>query len=326
MNTSFFLRSLLFVALLGAGGLARAQDAAGSNPESGRNHFNSGVEYYRDGDLKGALIEFKRAYAASPNFRVLYNLGQVSSELRDYVEAQRYFQRYLRDGGGDIDPSRRREVESSIAKLSGRIATVVVSCNLEGAEVFVDDVSVGRTPLDQPLKLSVGTRRISAAISGSRRVTKVVDAGGGETVFVQLELAPAPAAVAATTDQPGRARETTASSKPSTALWIGIGAGALAVGAGVMGSLAAIDGAKYRDAIHRRSTADEIDSLHSRAATKALITDILLGATAVAATVTLVVALNEGSSDDVAPESREHESASAWLTVGPGAVSVAGTL
>jgi tetratricopeptide (TPR) repeat protein len=310
------------LALLAAGGVARAQ--AGGNPEAGRSHFTSGVEYYRDGDLKGALIEFKRAYSASPNYRVLYNLGQVSSELRDYVEAQRYFQRYLRDGGSEIDPARRREVESSVAKLAGRIATVVVSCNIDGAEVFVDDVSVGRSPLDQPLKLSVGTRRISAAISGSRRMTKVVEAAGGETVFVKLDLPPTPAAVAATTEQRWGAREAAACGQPSAALWIGIGAGALAVGAGVMGSLAAVDGAKYRDAIHRRSTADEIDSLHSRAATKALITDILLGATAVAATATLVVALSESSSDDLAPES--DDSARAWLTVGPGSVSLAGTL
>jgi hypothetical protein len=167
----------------------------------------------------------------------------------------------------------------------------------------------------------VGSRRISAAISGSRRATKVIEAAGGETLFVKLELAPTPTAAAENAQAPDRQAEPSAS-KPSTALWIGIGAGALAVGAGVMGSLAAIDGAKYRDAIHRRSTADEIDSLHSRAASKALITDVLLGATAVTAVVALVVAINAGPSEEVEPEA--HESSSARLSVGPGSVSVAG--
>src|SRR5688500_14271446 len=87
---------LLFVGLLqGAPRPARAESATIDDVATSHEHFNRGVEYVHDGDLKGALIEFKRAYAVSPNYRVLYNLGQVANALGRYTEAQDYFQRYL---------------------------------------------------------------------------------------------------------------------------------------------------------------------------------------------------------------------------------------
>src|SRR5262245_54716328 len=86
--------------------------AAPNNSEAGRGHFDRGVDYYRDGNINAALIEFKRAYEAAPNYRVLFNLGQVANALNDYVEAQRYFQRYLQDGGAEIDAERRAEVNA----------------------------------------------------------------------------------------------------------------------------------------------------------------------------------------------------------------------
>ena len=298
----------------GSSGLARADDE--HDVDAGRSHFKSGVDSYRDGDLTTALIEFKRAYAAAPNYRLLYNLGQVSHELRDYTEAQRYFQQYLKEGAGEIEPARKQEVELVLAKIANRIASVVVSCNLSGAEIFVDDVSVGKSPMGEPVRVSAGTRRISAAISGRQRVTQVVEAGGGDTLVVKLEFAPAVKAEAnvAHNNAAQPARE---SSGPSPALWLGIGTGALGVGAGVMAILAASDSAAYQDALDRPTTSEELESLHDSATTKALVTDILLGATVVGAAVTVWVALDSGSDSD------EREP-SAQLSLGAGSVALHG--
>jgi hypothetical protein len=187
----------------------------------------------------------------------------------------------------------------------------------------LDDVSIGRTPLKDPIHVNVGSRRVSATMPGRTRATQTVEAAGGETLYVQLDLlaaTPEPS-VATTRDEHDAAR---ASSGTSPVLWLGIGTGALAVGTAVMGTLAAIDGGKYRDAVHRKTTAKELDSLHSHAATKALVTDILLGATVVTAAITIVVAVRQGSSDDTAPA--PHETARAWLTLGPGSIGISGQM
>ena len=284
---------------------AQAQGKTAGDVGAGRSHFEKGVEYFQDGDLRAALIEFKRAYVASPNYRVLYNLGQVCAELREYAEAQRYFQRYLTDGAGEIDPGRKREVEGTLVKLAGRIATLVLSCNVQGAEISIDDVVVGKSPMSEPVRVSAGTRRISALISGRPRVTRVVEAAGGDTLVVQLDLTePLPVeggAAERTTQEPAAN-----SGGPGAELWVGLGAGALAIGAGVMAYLASVDAGHYRDAVRRKTTPDELEFLHDRATTKALVTDILLGATAVTATVAIVLAL-QGDGKEAPATARDPE-------------------
>jgi hypothetical protein len=317
--------SVLLCVLSAAGALtasrARAQssDAAETaDVDAGRSHFKSGVDYYRDGDLGAALIEFKRAYAAAPNYRLLYNLGQVSHELLDYTNAQTFFERYLAEGGDEIEAARRQEVQLALAKIASRIASVVVSCNVEGAELFVDDVSVGTSPLADPVRVSAGTRRIAAAVSGRSRITQVVEAAGGDTLVVKMEFPPLEpeANLAVQTNLAPK------DSGPSPALWLGIGSGALGVGAGVMAYLAARDGADYRDALHRKTTVRELDSLHSQATTKALVTDILLGAALVSTVITVIVAMQDGDSEERPNAARGQPRAE--LTIGAGSLGLAG--
>ena len=291
---------------------ARAQRAAPGNVEAGRSYFDRGVDYYRDGNIHAALIEFKRAYEAAPNYRVLYNLGQVANALNDYVEAQRYFQRYLQDGGAEIDPERRAEVNALITKLAGRIARVTVICNVSGAQIYVDDVPVGVSPLSEALRISAGTRRIAAALSGKPRSTRVVDAVGGERISIEIEVVGAAHAEATAPN---------ASSGPSPVLWLGIATGALAIGSAVVGYLAAQDGSKFHDALSRNTTASEVNRLHDRAATKAILTDILLGATAITGGVTLIVALTGSGKSDKPQQASDRR---ARVNIGLGSLELSG--
>jgi hypothetical protein len=311
MTRTFTALLATFLLLLAAG--ARAQPAT-ADMEAGRRHFDRGVEYYRDGNLNAALIEFKRAYASAPNYRVLYNLGQVSNALSDYTGAQSYFQKYLSDGAEEIDGSRRRDVESTLTKLAGRITTITLHCNVKGAELYVDEVLVGTSPLAEPVRVSAGTRRLSAAVSGRPRATRVVEAAGGEALSVQLELEPEL--------EPGQplvradSSQSAETSGPGAALWLGIATGALAAGAGVLGTLAAIDGSKYHDALHRPATPGQLESLHDRAQTKAIATDILLGATVVAGTITVILLLKGGRDERASSAARESQHARVSLGLG----------
>jgi tetratricopeptide (TPR) repeat protein len=311
------LGGLAIVVALAGTVSVRADELVEDDPiEVSHGHFDRGVEFVQDGDLRAASIEFKRAYAASPNYKVLYNLGQVSNELREYIDAQAYYRRYLSDGGNEIEPARRRDVEAILAKLSGRIANLMLSSNIVGAELFVDDVSVGTTPLSEPVRVSAGARVISASVSGRPRLMRTIEAAGGDTLVLQLDFPPA--GDHETLPGPSSAPRRAESGGPGPALWIGIGAGALGIATGVMAVLASNDAAKYHDAVETKTTARELQDLDDRATTKALVTDILLGATVVATTITIIVAT--AGSD-------ERESASgarAQLRVGPGAMSLTG--
>jgi hypothetical protein len=293
-----------------------APSADSADVDAARTHFKLGIDSYRDSDLPTALVEFKRAYAASPNYRLLFNLGQVCQELRDYPEAERYFKQYLHDGAGEIETVRQQQVETELAKIKLRIASLVLSTNLANAEWFVDDVPSGHSPLADVVRVSAGRHRIAAAISGRARVTKIVDAAGGETQVVEVAFSLQPDSVAAAPAQRDPVSAAAPASGNSAALWVGIGTGVLAVGAGVMGYLAYRDSANYKDALQRPTTPAELDSLQQGAKTKALVTDVLLGATAVGAALTLYLVLDSGPERDT----RATADARASLRVGPGAL------
>ncbi len=60
--------------------------AATSSPPSARDRaialFKRGLDLYAAGDYVGSRIEFQRAYDAAPNYKVLYNIGQVCFQLK----------------------------------------------------------------------------------------------------------------------------------------------------------------------------------------------------------------------------------------------------
>jgi len=81
-------RSVAFVAVLLAPSLgvpAVARADGGTEPAA--EHFRHGVALYKDGDYAGALVEFRRAQDISPNYRVLYDIGQSLYQLQRYAEA-----------------------------------------------------------------------------------------------------------------------------------------------------------------------------------------------------------------------------------------------
>lgn len=283
---------ILAVALLCTASVANADGT-----DDGRAHFQRGVEFYKESDFRGALIEFKRAYEAAPNYKVLYNLGQTNLELQDYAGALTAFRRYLDDGGKDVPPARVAQVESELRKLAGRVAKVSVKTNLEGADIQVDDVTVAKAPAT--VLVSAGRRKFAVTKSGSPSQSRTVDVAGGDDLSVELEVATAPPPPAPTSAPPAAPTVSAppppapaGGGGPSTATWIGlVTTGALAAGAGVMGGLALSSKGNYDAALATPGAEQRIRDARSETRAFALTTDLLAASAIVSAGVTLVLAL-----------------------------------
>lgn len=270
---------------------ASAAAAATANVEKARQHFQRGIDSYRDGDLATALIEFKRAYSTAPNYRLLYNLGQVSADLRDYPAAERYLSQYLEESRNSLDEARKLAVQDELAKVRSRIAYVHVTSNVDGTEVLVDDVLVGRTPQEAPIHVSTGRRRVTGRAPGYAPTTQIVDAAGGEDVPVTLHLQPIPTNIAERPVATPPVYRRGGTRKPLI-IGLAIGAGVLAAGGAVFGYLAESDASEYREALQRKTNSSELKELANGAKTYALVTDFLIGAALLTATVGTVVLLS----------------------------------
>lgn len=286
------------VALMVGAGVARAE-----SEESAAARFQQGVELYREGSFEGALAEFRRAYQLNPSYRVLYNIAQAQHALRDFVAAHKSLMQYLADGGADVTGERRTQVEEMAAKLADRIAFVHISVNCVGADVRIDDVSVGASPLSGPIAVNLGTRKVTATKPGAPAAVRVLTLAGREHAKIDLaidEVAPratAPLTAAAAAAAPSLA---TTAPKPQPAAASGHAAlvttlsmtAALAVGTGVCGYLALGAQRDLKDQVATfPNTRDTIEEARSRSRTYGTITDALAAATILSGGAALYLAL-----------------------------------
>jgi PEGA domain-containing protein len=297
---------------------------ASADPTSeARSHFTRGVELFKEADFRAALIEFQRAYEAAPNYKVLYNLGQTSFELQDYAGALKAFRGYLDGGGKEISAARVAQVEADIRKLEARVARVEVLVNVEGADVTIDDMSVGRSPLREPILVGAGRRKIAVSKAGLATVTRVIDVAGGDKPRITIELTEPPKPTAQTViveqplDQPAqqqpqeRVRVVTG---PSTGFWIGlVVTSACAVGAGVLGGIALASYNTYESKLSQVGVQfSDVDGARNQTRSFALATDIVGAAAIVGAITTFVLAFTTNSKREVREKA---------LVIGPGFVS-----
>jgi len=292
-----------------AAGAAATPDPAAI--EEARSHFQRGVDYYSEGDFRAALIEFERAYAIQPTFRLLYNLGQVAYELRDYAGAERYFSRYLVEGEDELSAERTGEVKRELERLRTRVASVELRASLPGATIRVDD-HVVPVPESGPIRLSAGRRRVIAEKSGYAPVRKVVDVVGGETLSVDLQFGPA---------LTGAGGQRADSGGVGPWPWVlGITTGLAAIGGAGFAYAAYRDSAAYDDQLKRYTTHSELERLSSQTQTKAFIADVLFGTAAVGAVVTVVLIVAGGGSEK--PKPAPSSGATARVKWMPSAVGV----
>ncbi|HEU4406210.1 MAG TPA: tetratricopeptide repeat protein [Polyangiaceae bacterium] len=323
-------------------GPAWAQDSArdvlpgtSASVEKGRGHFQRGVELFREGDYRAALVEFKRSYESAPSYRILYNIGQTNFELQDYAGALRAFERYLAEGGADVPANRRTIVEGEIRKLQGRVARIDVEVNVAGAQITVDDAPVGSSPLSEPVLVSAGVRRIAAVKAPLIAATRSVELAGGDRtkIVLKLEDPPAPGA-----DRPPDPNAGGGQALPPigggvqdpgpnrTPFWVALGVtGALGAGAAVSGLLALQANDKLQDKLDSSfpGDADSIDQSRSNLRTWSYVADGLTVATIIAAGVTVYMGFRTAkSSPSVTTGVNPPRAAGLQLGARPGGVAL----
>src|SRR5204863_2166684 len=100
----------------------------------------------------------------------LYNIAQALVLLGRYTEAVATFERYLEQGGANVEQQRRTEVESSISRAREHTGTIELSIDTDGALVSIDDKPAGRSPLPAPIRVDAGAHRLRAVFdSGVER-------------------------------------------------------------------------------------------------------------------------------------------------------------
>jgi hypothetical protein len=289
---------------------------------------------YREGSYEGALAEFRKAYQISPSYRVLYNIAQAQYAIHDFVGARKSLTQYMADGKGEILDDRRAQVAEMSAKLEERIAQLQISTNVAGADIRVDNVSVGTSPLPGLVSVNVGARKVSAFKVGAPEAVRMVTVAGKESVKVELQIDESIVASAERAPSVSPAVRWTEKTKPRalsliektqppvaasrTGLIISLSTtAALAAGTGVFGYLALNAQKDLKDQVNTYpNTKDNIEDARTRSKNYGYVTDALGAATLISGGIAVYLALSHSGGSAKPKSGRTSEPILVVPTVG----------
>jgi hypothetical protein len=174
--------------------LAALPASAGDSHKEAADRFDRGLRLFNQGDNANALLEFKRAYELSGEPSILLNVGLVQVELGRPVEAVEVFDRLLANptGVSQTHLHRARQVREEQTTRIGKLSVMTNG----SAQVEIDNLAVGQTPLGQPVAVASGIRLLTVVAPGMIPVRQEVSITGGQTTNISITLMPAQGALA----------------------------------------------------------------------------------------------------------------------------------
>lgn len=134
------MRKALFVtavmggfALCPSSAIAEESETTGTEvtiTDKARTHFKAGVNLLQDpagARYDEAYQQFKAAYAESPSWKILGNLGLAAMHLERYGEAIEAFSGYLKQGGDEVVEQEREQFQRDLETLQASVAEFAIT-------------------------------------------------------------------------------------------------------------------------------------------------------------------------------------------------------
>jgi len=169
--------------LLAISGSARA--GTGDPRAQAKADLVKGMSLLDQGEYAEALSKFEAAYALVPSPKISFNMGLALQGLARNVQALESFERFL-SGATDAPRDKRDQAERYVRDLREKVASITVSTDVGGLEVFVDGTSRGTTPLATPFYVEAGAHQIVAQRAGQPPLVQAFTATAGSALTIPL--------------------------------------------------------------------------------------------------------------------------------------------
>src|SRR5688572_190036 len=157
--------------------------------DEARAHFTAGVNLLQDPDgarYEEAYREFKAAYAASPSWKILGNLGISAMKLERDGEAIESYKKYLAEGGKQVEADERAQFQRDLSTLEAGVVRLTLESDPPGAIVEDERFPASGNAIRNSYSLT-GPAQIGVRAGRHRFVAKL--AGRADAVW-EIELSP----------------------------------------------------------------------------------------------------------------------------------------
>ena len=235
--------------------------------ENANRRFSQGVRYLTSQDperYEKAYREFKAAYADSPSWKILGNLGIAAHELERDGEAIDAFKGYLERGRKELAADERKQFKDDLEVLEASYSTISIETVPDGAWIIDERLPETGAPIlnrygptegKLVLRVRAGHHRLRAEFNGYESdVWELSDAPGGSSShrFELRTTPPAPAPTPEATPPVEAVPDARLDSSPGnpglrTASYVAWGLGAVGVGLGTWFMLDGFDKRQHAD-------------------------------------------------------------------------------
>lgn len=232
--------------------------------EEARAHFSAGVNLLQDPDgarYEEAYREFKEAYAKSPSWKILGNLGISAMKLERDSEAIDAFKKYLAEGGKQVDAEERSQFQRDLSTLEAGAARLTLQTDPPGGTIEDERFPASGQAIHNtysaagPLQIGVrsGRHRFTAKLAGRADAVWEIELAPRQQeshTFTLPEPTAAPAPVAPAPAAPPTTTVDSSSLKSNSGLrtgaYVALGVGVVGLGVGTIFGLKAKS--KYKEA------------------------------------------------------------------------------
>lgn len=155
-----------------------------------KSEYEAGRMLFGDGDYGTALLKFRAAHEASRDPRLLWNMAVCEKNQRHYAKVLVLIERYLAEVGDLATDRDKAEARELINAVKAFVSQVKLTINQHGAQVFIDDEEVGKTPLEGPLLVDMGQRTLRVTKPGFDEHRQKLVLQGGQEHPIVVEMAP----------------------------------------------------------------------------------------------------------------------------------------
>jgi hypothetical protein len=256
---------------LAATGGAHAAEPTVKVSENASRRFSQGVRYLTSQDperYEKAYREFKAAYADSPSWKILGNLGIVAHELERDGEAIDAFKVYLERGGKDLSREERKQMKEDLEQVEAGFATLAIETNEDGAWIVDERLPetggpivnrYGPTKGRLELRVRAGHHRVRAERNGFETAIWEFSNAPGERAKHSFDLRPQEPSAAASDDTvvpveapapDARADSSSSGSGLRIGSYVAFGLGAVGIGLGTYFLIDAYDKQSYASELY----------------------------------------------------------------------------
>ncbi|MGC4068850.1 MAG: PEGA domain-containing protein [Polyangiaceae bacterium] len=184
----------LAASALSATSAARAQSQTTSDTAASREAvvkakklIDEAMKHYARADWEGARELLLEALAVKPHRSILGNLAEVEIRTGRYLDAARHLQRLLAELPENAT-ERRDAALAQLAVCREHLSSIQLTIGLEGANVRLNDESLGESPITQEVFVLPGTVNITVEHPDYYPVTRTVEAHEGKREDIAIQL------------------------------------------------------------------------------------------------------------------------------------------